>query len=61
MERKKKNFAMKLIRANDYEDFPWLVSKFMESVTQYTYGNCWETLFDCLVHVNEKYLDRAML
>lgn len=59
VEQKKRNFARKLIRANDYEDLPWLVTKFMESVTNHTCGNCWENLFDSVVHINEKYLERA--
>ena len=49
----------KLVRYNNYEQFPWIVNKLMQAMTQQTFCNAWESFFDSVVHINEIYADRV--
>ena len=35
-------FVNKLVRASNYEEFPWITNKVMEVITQNKYENSWE-------------------
>lgn len=55
---RKRMFIHKLVRSTNYEEFPWIANKVMEVITQYKYQNSWEVLYDSILHINEKYVDK---
>lgn len=61
LDKQKRILARKLIRENAYEEFHWLLTTFMELITPYKfrYQNSWESLFDSIIHINERYVDEA--